>query len=77
MTFVSAGHNILKPTRPLGSGRPQRESSPGPPQQESRALPTKLPRPTDPNRYFYMRFNPEDMEIDLYTGTLSISRVER
>ena len=39
MTFVSAGHIILTPTQPVGSGRPQRESNPGPPHQEARALP--------------------------------------
>ena len=44
MTSVSAGHIILTPTQPVGSGRPQRESNPGPPHQESRALPTELPR---------------------------------
>ena len=38
MTFVSAGHIILSPTQPVGSGRP------GPPHQESRALPTELAR---------------------------------
>ena len=43
MTSVSAGHIILTPTQPVGSGRPQRESSLGPPHQESRALPTELP----------------------------------
>ena len=43
MTSVSAGHIILTPTQPIGSGRPQRESNPGPPDQESRALPTELP----------------------------------
>ena len=46
MTSVSAGHIILTPTQPVGSGRPQRESNPGPPHQESRALPTELPRPS-------------------------------
>ena len=45
MTSVSAGHIILTPTQPVGSGRPQRESNPGAPHQESRALPTELPRP--------------------------------
>ena len=45
MTSVSAGHIILTPTQPVGSGRQQRESNPGPPQQELRALPTELPRP--------------------------------
>ena len=45
MTSVSAGHIILTPTQPVGSGRPLRESSPGPPHQESGALPTELPRP--------------------------------
>ena len=45
MTSASAGHIILTPTQPVGSGRPQRGSNPGPPHQESRALPTELPRP--------------------------------
>ena len=45
MAFVSAGHIILTPTQPVGSGRPQWESNPGPPHQESRALPTELPLP--------------------------------
>ena len=48
MTSVSAGHVILTPTQPVGSGRPQRESNPGPPHQESRALPTELPPPPLP-----------------------------
>ena len=45
MTSVSAGHIILTPTQPVGSGRPQWESNPGPPHQEPRALLTELPRP--------------------------------
>ena len=45
MISVSAGHIILTPTQPVGSGRPQRGSNPVPPHQESRALPTELPRP--------------------------------
>ena len=44
MTSVSAGHIILTPTQPVGSGRPQRGSTLGPPHQESHALPTELPR---------------------------------
>ena len=48
MTSVSAGHIILTPTQPVGSGRPQRESNPGPPHQESRTLPTELPSPPPP-----------------------------
>ena len=48
MTSVSAGHIILTPTQPVGSGRPQQESNPGPPHQESRALPTELPHPPSP-----------------------------
>ena len=44
MTSVSAGHIILTPTQPVGSGRTQRESNPRPPHQESRALSTELPR---------------------------------
>ena len=47
MTSISAGHIILTPTQPVGSGRPQRGSNPGPPDQESRALPTELPRPPE------------------------------
>ena len=42
MSSVSAGHIILTPTQPVGSGRPQRELNPGPSEQESRALPTEL-----------------------------------
>ena len=45
MTSVSAGHIILTPTQPVGSGRPQRESTQGPPNQESHALPTEQHRP--------------------------------
>ena len=45
MTSVSAGHIILTPTQPVGSGRPQRELNPGPPHQESCALLTELPHP--------------------------------
>ena len=45
MTPVSAGHIILIPTQPVGSGRPRRGSNPGPPDQEARALLTKLLRP--------------------------------
>ena len=37
MTSVSAGHIILTPTQPVGSGWPQRGSNPGTPHQESRA----------------------------------------
>ena len=48
MTSVSAGHIILTPTQPVGSGRPQRGSNPGPPHQELRALPTELPPPPPP-----------------------------
>ena len=45
MTSVSAGHIILTPTQPVGSGRPQRESNPGLPHQESRALPLSYRAP--------------------------------
>ena len=45
MTSVSAGHIILTPTQPVGSGRLQWGSNPESPQQESRALPTELPPP--------------------------------
>ena len=50
MTSVSAGHIILTPTQPVGSGRPQRESNPGPPDLQSRALPSELPRPRETER---------------------------
>ena len=56
MTSVSAGHIILTPTQPVGSGRPQRESNLGPPHQESRALPTELPRPLSIGKYKYAAF---------------------
>ena len=45
MTSVSAGHIILTPTQPVGSGRPQRKSKPRPPHQESRALPLSYRAP--------------------------------
>ena len=45
MTSNSAGHIILTPTQPVGSGRPQQESNLGPPHQELHALPTELLRP--------------------------------
>ena len=48
MTSVTAGHIILTPTQPVGSGRPQRDSNPGPHDQESCALPTELQRPPPP-----------------------------
>ena len=47
ITSVSAGHNILTPTQPVGSGRPQRESNPEPSHQESRSLPTEPPLKRD------------------------------
>ena len=47
MTSVSAGHIILIPTHPAGSGRPEPGSKLPPPDQKSRALPTKL-TPTSP-----------------------------
>ena len=45
MASVLAGHTILTPIQPVGSGRPEPESNPRPPDQKSRALPTELPRP--------------------------------
>ena len=45
MASVSAGHIILTPTQPVGSGRSRRESNTGHSTQEWRALPTELPRP--------------------------------
>ena len=47
--LVSAGHIILTPTQPVGSGRPQRESNLGPHHQVSSALPTELPHPPPPD----------------------------
>ena len=65
MTSVSAGHIILTPTQPAGSGRPQRELNPGPPRQESRALPTELPRPPDRlcQRYIFVQAYGSTSEI--------------
>ena len=48
MTSVSAGHIILTPTQPVGSGRPERKSNPRSPEQESRALPTEEISPPPP-----------------------------
>ena len=59
MTSASAGHIILTPTQPVGSGRPQRESNPGPPHQESRALPTELQRPPQDKTQIHMGYNRE------------------
>ena len=42
MISVSAGHSVLTPTQPVGSGQSQRGSSPGPPHQESCALPLRM-----------------------------------
>ena len=65
-TSISAGHIILTPTQPVGSGGPQRGSNPGPPDQESRALPTELPRPprkgeTKKVFFFFLLHQPLDM----------------
>ena len=48
MTSVSAGHIILTPTLPVGSGQPQRESNLEPPKQQSSALQTELTPPPPP-----------------------------
>ena len=42
MTSVSAGHIILTPTQPVGSGWPQWGLNLAPPHQELHALPTEL-----------------------------------
>ena len=52
MASVSAGHIILTPTQPVGSGRPQRESNMGPPLQESRALPQSYRAPLSALRLY-------------------------
>ena len=51
MISVSAGHiiHVLRPTQPVGSGRPW-GSNPRPPDQESFALPSELPRERDTER---------------------------
>ena len=51
MTSVTAGHIILTPTQPVGSGRTQPESNPGPPHQELHALSYRAPRSC------YLQFN--------------------
>ena len=66
ITSVSAGHIILTPTQPVGSGRPQRGSNPGPPHQESRALPTELPRPP----YCHVVAGLARLDDDLIVGSL-------
>ena len=63
MTSVSAGHIILTPTQPVGSGRPQRESNSGPLHQESRGLPTELPFP--PKEDKELTNNNSDPEVDM------------
>ena len=63
MTSVSAGHIILTPTQPVGSGRPQRESNPGPPHQESRALPTELLRWKDQSSFNRHEQNKTQMSL--------------
>ena len=65
MTSVSAGHIILTPTQPVGSGRPERGWNPGPPDQESRALPQSYcATPSWRNALSYNRGR-----IARYTGT--------
>ena len=44
MTSVSAGHIILTPTQPVGSGRPEQGSNPRPPDVKWCALPIEPPR---------------------------------
>ena len=68
MASVSAGHIILTPTQPVGSGRPQRESNPEPPHQEWRALPTELLRPRDKlsKQRFYIERNVTDNSYRIY-----------
>ena len=70
MTSVSAGHIILTPTQPVGSGRPLRESSPGPPHQESGALQTELPRPPLPHRKLCPNIN----SVEIVFGTCDSCR---
>ena len=65
MASVSAGHIILTPTQPVGSGRPQRESNPGPPLQESRALPQsyRAPQQTYREKLSLVCVFPQDLSI--------------
>ena len=65
MTSVSAGHIILTPIQPVGSGRPQRQSNPGPPHQESRALPTELPRPLNWTGQIPVLFDLDQCSVNL------------
>ena len=66
MTSVSAGHTILTPTQPVGSGRPQRESNPGPPHQESRAE-TCTGRPLIGKIMLYTSMNSSEIcHVNLY-----------
>ena len=70
MASVSAGHIIVTPTQPVGSGRPQRESNPGPPLQESRALPQSYRAP----ELFATPPRPSIKQQNTETSTAVISR---
>ena len=71
MTSISAGHIILTPTQPVGSGRPQRGSNPGPPDQKSRVLPTELPHPPEEKMT-------EEIKREVYRGEVGFKReIER
>ena len=68
MTSLSAGHIILKPTQPVGSGRPQRGLNPGPPHQYLRALSSELTRP--PLLRSYKDINTDATKTEIYfSGT--------
>ena len=62
---VSAGHIILTPTQPVGSGRPQRESNQRPPQQKSRAPLTQLLRPWSGGHVFDSRIYWSDISLNI------------
>ena len=68
MTSVKAGHILLTPTQPVGSGLPQRGSNPGPLHQESRALPTELPRLSEKKDARKVKRNIEEGSIENATN---------
>ena len=63
MTSVSAGHIILTPTQPVGSGRPHRRWNPRPPHTGSHALPPPPPPPPPFSPLFCHRYIQLDKSI--------------
>ena len=69
MTSISAGHIILTPTQPVGSGRPQRGSNPEPPDQESRA--TAPPEGEERRDWLYKDEKKKGVEKKIWEDSMS------